>query len=341
MAYNVERSDGSEQFFVEDGQVDSGSLSIALVGKNVINYGLYQNENFLKILENFANNTPPIASSKGQLWYDNTTGVFRLKVFNGTEWNSLPNVLFTSTVTDSEQNSYDFWYDTDVDKLYAKSPTGYVLIGGKNATAYSANKLETPVTINGVSFDGSANIVVKSSTTSLLKRGAYLTGDSFDGTTETTWAVDVGTVSTAQGGKVVARDSSGDIWYNVGHGVSTSARYADLAEKYIADTVYEVGTVVSVGGTAEVTKTKLGDRAIGVVSENPAFMMNRDLEGGTYIALKGRVPVKISGAIEKGQQLVAGDNGCALPATCESKHLVFAIALESSEGKTEIEAVIL
>lgn len=341
MAYNVERSDGSEQFFVEDGQVDSGSVSITLVGKNVINYGLYQNENFLKILENFSNDAPPISPSTGQLWYDNTTAVSRLKVFNGTTWDSVPNFLFTSTVTVSEQNSYDFWYDTDIDQLYAKSPTGYVLIGGRNAASYSADKLSTPVTINGVSFDGSDDIEVKSSTTSVLTRGTYLTGNSFDGTTATTWAVDVGTVSSAQGGKVVARDSSGDIWYNVGHGVSTSARYADLAEKYLADAEYAVGTVVSVGGNAEVTASQFGDRAIGVVSDNPAFMMNRDLEGGTYIALKGRVPVKISGIVEKGQQLVAGDNGCALPATYESRHLVFAIALESSEGKTEIEAVIL
>ena len=87
-----------------------------------------------------------------------------------------------------------------------------------------------------------------------------------------------------------------------------------MAEKYLADTEYEVGTVVAIGGEKEVTAAKYGDRAIGVVSENPAFMMNKDLEGGTYIALKGRVPVKIIGAVQKGQRLVAANDGTAVAA---------------------------
>jgi hypothetical protein len=124
-------------------------------------------------------------------------------------------------------------------------------------------------------------------------------------------------------------------------GTATSARYADLAEKYLADQEYEVGTVVVVGGTAEVTASSYGELAIGAVSANPAFMMNKDLEGGTYIALKGRVPVKVNGAVKKGDRLVAGDLGCAQVAA--DRLDVFAIALESSDdtGVKLIEAVIL
>jgi hypothetical protein len=70
-------------------------------------------------------------------------------------------------------------------------------------------------------------------------------------------------------------------------------------------------------------------------------MMNKDLEGGTYIALKGRVPVKVNGTVKKGDRLTAGDNGCAVVVN-ECKD-VFAIALESSEdaGIKLIEAVVL
>lgn len=141
---------------------------------------------------------------------------------------------------------------------------------------------------------------------------------------------------------IAARDSAGDIYANLFQGTATAAQYADLAEKYLADAEYEVGTVVSVGGEAEVTACNYGDRALGVVSGNPAFMMNKDLVGGTYIALKGRVPVKVTGAVRKGQRLVAANNGSAIAAVPHAND-VFAIALESSDdtGVKLIEAVVL
>ena len=141
---------------------------------------------------------------------------------------------------------------------------------------------------------------------------------------------------------IAARDSSGNISANLFQGTATAAQYADLAEKYLADQEYEVGTVVAVGGEKEVTAAKYGDRAIGVVSANPAFMMNKDLEGGTYIALKGRVPVKVTGAVRKGQRLVAANNGTAEAAVPHAND-VFAIALESSDNTDVklIEAIVL
>jgi hypothetical protein len=98
-----------------------------------------------------------------------------------------------------------------------------------------------------------------------------------------------------------------------------------------------------VGGDAEVTASQFGDRAIGVVSANPAYMMNSELEGGTYIALKGRVPVKVIGSVKKKDRLVATDNGYAIKATHHQHADVFAVALESSDdtGVKLIEAVIL
>jgi hypothetical protein len=142
---------------------------------------------------------------------------------------------------------------------------------------------------------------------------------------------------------IAARDGSGNLSANIFDGTATAARYADLAEKYLTDKEYSQGTVVTIGGEAEVRSTVFGDRAIGVVSTNPAFMMNKDLEGGTYIALKGRVPCKVVGSIRKGDRLVATNNGCAINASFHQHPDVFAISLESSEdtGEKIIEVLVL
>jgi hypothetical protein len=141
---------------------------------------------------------------------------------------------------------------------------------------------------------------------------------------------------------IVARTSTGQINASQFNGLATSAQYADLAEKYLTDTEYEVGTVLSVGGEKEVTACNWSQRAIGVVSENPAFKMNSELEGGTYVALKGRVPVKVIGRIKKGDELIAANNGCAMMAVPHASR-VFAVALETSDDESVklIECVIL
>ncbi len=151
---------------------------------------------------------------------------------------------------------------------------------------------------------------------------------------------------------IACRDSSGNLNATQFQGTATSALFADLAEKYLADAEYEPGTVVSVGGTAEVTACQKGDRAFGAVSANPAFKMNDGLVGGTYIALKGRLPIKVIGPVVKGDKLVAADNGCAGEARSYLKGQAisagtfpdtFAIALETnqSEGVKLVECVIL
>lgn len=94
-------------------------------------------------------------------------------------------------------------------------------------------------------------------------------------------------------------------------GTATSANYADLAERYLADIAYEPGTVLVFGGTNEVTQSTIrGDRrAAGVVSTNPAHLMNAQLKGDTVVdlALQGRVPCKVIGAVAKGDILVTSD----------------------------------
>jgi len=149
--------------------------------------------------------------------------------------------------------------------------------------------------------------------------------------------------TSATANTVAARDSSGNILAVLFDGTATAARYADLAEKYLPDQEYEAGTVVSIGGTAEIRASMIGDRAIGVISTNPAVMMNKDLEGGIYVALKGRVPTKVIGTVRKGDRLIATNNGCAMQAEYHHHVDVFAIALESSSDPQVkfIEALVL
>jgi hypothetical protein len=141
---------------------------------------------------------------------------------------------------------------------------------------------------------------------------------------------------------VAVRDNNADLFANIFQGVASSADYADLAEKYLPDADYEVGTVLMIGGDKEVTACEVGFRAVGPVSKEPAYMMNSSLEGGVYVALKGRVPVKVTGQVKKGQKLVAGPSGTA-QASYGTNSDYFAIALETTEnvGVTVIEALVL
>jgi len=133
-------------------------------------------------------------------------------------------------------------------------------------------------------------------------------------------------------------------------GTATTANYADLAELYLSDFAYEAGTVVKVGGEFEVTASDGKDNhaVLGVISAYPAYLMNNQLENGIPVALKGRVPVKVMGSVNKGDRLVGGPEGHAV-VNNESPHCCsFAIALESFEAKKSgkgkygvVEAVVL
>ena len=110
---------------------------------------------------------------------------------------------------------------------------------------------------------------------------------------------------------IVSRDSNGNIWGKYFIGTATNAWYADLAENYQADMKYEPGTVLVFGGTTEVTiSTEEQDtRIAGVVSSNPAYLMNGGLEGEHVVpvAFTGRVPTKVLGPCQKGDLMVSSN----------------------------------
>ena len=164
----------------------------------------------------------------------------------------------------------------------------------------------------------------------------------------TTTVVTLATGNVAPTSNAVSNIGSTSAYYNSVFGInfygkSVSSQYADLAEMYLPDAEYPVGTVVMIGGTAEITACQPDARAIGAISANPAYRMNTDLENGVFVALKGRVPVFVNGPVRKGQDLVADTCGCAIANSTLVDGKVFAVALETNDdaGIKLVEALIL
>ena len=137
--------------------------------------------------------------------------------------------------------------------------------------------------------------------------------------------------------------ANGTAWRNI-YGLASSAKYADLAERYTSDATYEPGTVVAFGGDAEVTMSTdtMDSRIAGVVSTNPAYLMNADLEGTQVaVALTGRVPVKVTGTIRKGDMLVSAGEGYAKAEANPRMGSVIGKALEDFNGTNGIIEVVV
>ena len=136
---------------------------------------------------------------------------------------------------------------------------------------------------------------------------------------------------------MTSADFSGNVDANFFVGTATQARYADLAEKYEADAEYEPGTVLVIGGDKEVTVTdEPGSHAVvGVVSTDPAYLMNSEAEG-VAIALRGRIPCKVAGVCRKGDVLVTSDvPGHAMVALAPTKLSPLQIIGRALAHKTE------
>lgn len=139
-------------------------------------------------------------------------------------------------------------------------------------------------------------------------------------------------------------------WFNNIYGVSSQAKYADLAENYLPDNngPYGAGSVVVFGGDAEITTTTVfaDTRVAGAISTNPAYLMNADFYQGQPVALRGRIPVNVVGKVKKGDLLVTSNvAGYATSVGSDKKYglAVFAKSLNNKDDDEpgQIEAVIL
>ena len=145
------------------------------------------------------------------------------------------------------------------------------------------------------------------------------------------------------GANATGNIGSSSSYFNTVFAKATSAQYADLAENYISDADYTPGTVVIFGGEKEITITteSADERVAGVISTNPAYLMNSG-ESGLPVALRGKVPVKIIGPVTKGDSLITSTTAGVAVSVGRSREYgqaVFAKALETDI--TDNEKVIL
>jgi hypothetical protein len=156
-------------------------------------------------------------------------------------------------------------------------------------------------------------------------------------------ATGIGNVTTLTVGNIVNANSDGvgnigtiTTQFNTVFAQATSARYADLAEMYTADAEYAPGTVMCFGGSAEVTiSTQDSDRRVaGVVTSNPAYLMNNNIQSEftVAVALQGRVPVRVRGIIHKGDLMVSAGDGYARAEAEPRMGAVIGKALEDHMG---------
>ena len=88
MSYTINRFNGDQIAIVPDGTINTVT-DITLIGKNYAGYGEKQNENFVFLLDNFSKTSPPTKPLDGQLWYNSTTGVLKINLYDGANWKSL------------------------------------------------------------------------------------------------------------------------------------------------------------------------------------------------------------------------------------------------------------
>jgi hypothetical protein len=197
-----------------------------------------------------------------------------------------------------------------------------------------SRKLVSEITLSD--FNNDAGFTTNVGDITGVTAGTYLTGGGSSGAI--TINADATTTNTA--GKLVARDGSGNFAAGTITATATQAQYADLAENYVADADLEPGTVVVFGGNNEVTESsELQDTKVaGVISTDPAHLMNSECTGEhvVAVALRGRIPIKVIGVVQKGDVLITSDvPGHAM--TSPSPHTVSASQMigKAITGKTD------
>lgn len=310
----------------------------------------------------------PDSPVEGELWWDTSTK--QLKAYNGTEYKLI------GPLSSAARSSWDFTEELQQGDLSNTSvPVIKAKIGTNNIAVISKNNF-TPRSTSDLTTIGNANEsfeVIKKGITlvgsdgitgSSKDAGVYFWGTaaesliattstnliSLNSTANTDYSLTF--VTTGNPGNDSAVFVNSGLTYNpstqVLNTVVTSARYADLAERYFADSIYEPGTVVVIGGDREITVTKshADVSVIGVISTNPAYIMNSESGNDEYhpcVALRGRVPCKVVGKIKKGDLLVSSSipGYAEIMKSTDNPLAVIGKALESFEGpKGLIEIVV-
>jgi hypothetical protein len=211
------------------------------------------------------------------------------------------------------------------------SATGNITGGNINTSGL----LSTVANVNGGNLIAVNNV-----------NAATVTGGNLVATNSLT--VNAGNVATAiVNGAANAQGNIGSVssYFKQIFAQATTALYADLAEVYEADADYAPGTVVSFGGSKEVTcSTRWADPAVaGVISANPSYLMNNGLTADhrAIVALTGRVPTKVTGTVYKGSMMIAAGDGRAMACATPAMGTVIGKALENFDGESGIIEIVV
>jgi hypothetical protein len=297
------------------------------------------------------------------------TGVF---TGNGNGLSSLQGANFTGTINSTVLgNSTLYLGTTDIAlnrSSLAQSLTGITSIDGYAATVSTAaqpnitsvgtlTSLGVNGTTTGVAFTANTGVftgngsglsaIVGANVSGTVANATYSVSAGTSGTVTIAAQpniTSVGTLSSLTTTIITtgANTTAGTITGNWGlsAGSKLTATYADLAEYYSADAEYAPGTVLAFGGEQEVTlAVDATNKVAGVVSTNPAYVMNSTCKGEFIVALalQGRVPCKVRGIIHKGDMLISGGDGYARPSNSPLMGTVIGKALEHFDG---IEGII-
>jgi microcystin-dependent protein len=163
---------------VQDGTVDN-TTSLQYVGKNYSGYAPIIAGDFLHLLENFANSSAPANPVQGQLWFDNTSGIDLLYVYDGSTWNAVGSVKKSGTAP-TNSNTGDLWVDTINSQLYLYSGSAFVLVGPQYSSGLQSGPiLETIIDTNNISHTVTTVYATSVITTTTSYRMMIISKDAF------------------------------------------------------------------------------------------------------------------------------------------------------------------
>jgi hypothetical protein len=269
-------------------------------------------------------------AAAGDLWWNTST--FNLSVYNGTQWINIGGGLSANSNVSVTTATYGIVSNLVTDSSSISHSVGNVVVNNKlSAVISTENASFTPVpSINGLTvinpglnmitgitspvYNG-GNLTVSNATIASAEIANLVVSGNFSLSSTPTLFANIQTSLTPAANLTYNLGSITNWWNNI-YGTSIHAQYADLAERFESDLEYEAGTVVELGGAAEITAVTddLSEEVFGVISTNAAFVMNsRAGDNVTHppVAVQGRVPVKVIGKVRKGQRLVSAGNGYA------------------------------
>jgi hypothetical protein len=310
---------------------------------------LYVEDTVVGIVSKDATFTPQVAitgfSTVGpgiQLSTTVTSALFRGSATNAQTLDGLDSTDFLSAVSN----------DTTSGTLGILNDTG-LTVGADQDAKISVTTATSEVVLQNQTQDANLTLKVNDGgvvTTVLAVNGATsavsipttlaVTGNVTGGNLSvTTGSVTLGSIVNAAGNGVGNIGSSSG-YFNTVFAKATSAQYADVAERFASDTTYPAGTVVELGGIAEITVslTELSENVFGVISTQAAYLMNSAAgtdETHPPIAMTGRVPVRVVGMVRKGDRLVSAGFGLARSAK-PGEASAFNVIGRSLEDKLDI-----